>query len=336
MSHALSPSRPRAARAGLLASAAALVALTLGAAPATAAVDSAVQWSAVPADAAGPDGRISLRHVAEPGTTVTDAIAVTNLGAQDAAFAVAAGDGRLGENGAFDIAAGEPRDAGAWITVDGLDAGSIAVPAGQTRVLPLSIAVPADATPGDHPAGIVVALSREEDGVTVTNRVGVRVHLQVAGDIVSQLDITGVETSFAASWVPFAPGALRVRMQVENTGNVRVGAVGGAGAFGATAEPAAAAPIELLPGDTGTVEVELAAWPILLLFGDARVSTVAIGEDALPVSEAVAESFTAAAVPWSGLALLVLVAGVVVGVVLVRRRTRPAAASASESEETRT
>ena len=50
-------------------------------------------------------------------------------------------------------------------------------------MLPISVAVPDDAVPGDHPAGIVVALSKEGDGVTVTHRVGVRLHLQVTGEI---------------------------------------------------------------------------------------------------------------------------------------------------------
>src|SRR5690606_20539605 len=124
-------------------------------------------------------------------------------------FDVLPGDGIVGSNGAFDVAAGDPADSGAWIDVGGLTDGTVEVDAGETRVLPVTVRVPADATPGDHPAGIVVAVASEADGVSVKQRIGVRLHLQVSGELAAGLELVDVDRSFTPSLVPFAPGTLR-------------------------------------------------------------------------------------------------------------------------------
>lgn len=320
---------PGSAAAPALAVSAAAAVSSSAAAPASAA---AAQWSVAPANADGPDGRISLRHTIDPGGSATDAIAVTNLGPEPATYTVAAGDGVVGDDGAFDIAAGVPEDSGAWITVEGAPDGTVAVAPGETRVLPLRIDVPADVVPGDHPAGIVVGVSSADDGVTVTNRIGVRVHLQVAGDIVPALGVGEVSTTFSPSWIPFAPGTLRVETVVTNTGNVRLGALAAVEGPGITSASLAGDAAELLPGDSTTVVTETSAWPILALFGSTQVRPVALGDDAITAPAPVDADFVAAAPSWTGLALLVLLAGAVTALVLRRRRRRPATPDATEPE----
>lgn len=316
----------------------ALFALALGATsaiahPATASPANTTEWSVSPADAAGPDGRVSLRHVGEPGSSITDAIAVTNLSSAPATFAVVAGDGVLGDNGAFDIATGEPVDAGSWIEVQGTTDGGVALAPGETRVLPVTIAIPAEATPGDHPAGIVVALSQSDDAVTVTNRIGVRLHLQVAGDIVAGVAVDSVTTEFHPSWVPFAAGTLRVHTAVTNEGNVRAGAASQltvSGPFGLGGAEATGGVDELLPGDSTTITTEVSMWPAFALFGDVSVSVVPVGDDDISAPEPVVSGFTAAAVSWSGLAIVVLLAGIVVAAFILRRRRGTPSEQASE------
>ncbi|WZH37383.1 MAG: hypothetical protein PIR02_01675 [Microbacterium enclense] len=282
----------------------------------------AAQWAVSPADANGPDGRVSLRHTIDPGASATDALAVTNLGAAAATFTVAPGDGIVGDGGAFDIASGDARDSGAWITVDGLDAGTITLAPGEMRVLPVRIDVPADVTPGDHPAGIVVGVTRADDGVTVTNRIGVRVHLQVAGEIVPALHLGAVDASFTPSWIPFAPGTLRVETAVENVGNVRLGALAGVAGVGVDAATLRGDPVELLPGDSATVITETSAWPIFALVGTSSVRPVVIGDDAISAPAVIDGSFVVFAPSWTGLALLVLLAGAVAAWVIARCRKR--------------
>lgn len=301
--------------------------------PTPASSSGALHWTVTPADASGPDDRVSLRHTVDPGQTVADHIAVTNLGAETATLRVLAGDGVLGRDGAFDIASGEPQDAGAWISVDAPDAGALTLSGGETRVLPLTIAVPADATPGDHPAGIVVASSTAADAVTVTHRIGVRVHLRVAGEAESRLEVRQVSTSFSPSWIPFAPGTLRVRLEVSNVGDVRLGAAasaGGSGALGWAAERGGGRIEELLPGDSSQVTVEVDAWPLALLAGRASVAGVAVGEDDVVPPPVVESGFRQLAVSWTGLALLAALAAGVAG---LRHRRRAATGARRERDQ---
>ncbi|MDQ1083081.1 MULTISPECIES: hypothetical protein [Microbacterium] len=307
------------AAAVLLLSAAPAAAVTVDPAPSS---SSAAQWSVAPATSTGPDGRISLRHTIAPGAGIDDAIAVSNLGTEPATYSVAPGDGVVGDSGAFDIAAGDPQDSGAWISVGGLDAGTLSLAPGETRVLPVRIDVPSGVTPGDHPAGIVVGVTRSSDGVAVTNRVGVRVHLQVAGEIVPALQVSDVATTFTPSWIPFAPGVVRVETRVENTGNVRLGALAAVSGAGIDAAALAGEPAELLPGDSATLVAETNAWPVFALFGTTTVRPVVLGDDAFTAPGVVDESFTTAAVSWSGLAVVAMLAGGIAVAVVTRRRGR--------------
>lgn len=326
-----------------LAAAAAVVLVAVGAAASAPAASAAVPvsvsaaqagapeiaWGVVPADAAGPDGRVSLRHVLDPGASAADAIAVTNHSREPAVFTVSAGDGVVGADGAYDVRTESPAAGGAWLHVGGLDAGSLALAAGETRVLPVTIDVPADATPGDHPAGVVVGLSSDEAGVTLTHRVGVRVHLQVAGEVAAALRIDDATASFAPSWVPFAPGTLTVEYRVSNTGNVRLGASATAEASGPLGMlPAAGArdAVELLPGGSAAQRVEIPLMPLLFTAGELSVSPVALGEDRVALPDAATSGFSAVAVPWATVGAIVIGGGAVALVVVIvvrgRERTR--------------
>lgn len=287
----------------------------------------AIEWGVVPADDAGPDGRVSLRHIVDPGASVRDAIAVTNHSAEDAVFAVATGDGVVGTDGAFDVDTDDPVAGGAWLQVDGLDGGALTLAAGETRVLPVTVAVPADATPGDHPAGIVVALSTEEAGVTLTHRVGVRVHLQVAGEIAPALRVDAATANYTPSWVPFAAGTLTVEYQVTNTGNVRFGASAAAdasGPLGLMPGAGAGEAFEVLPGGTATQRIEVPLAPLFFAAGEVTVTPVSLGDDRVPLPEAASAGFSTPAVPWSSLAVVVLGAGIIalVAMLIVRGRGR--------------
>lgn len=309
------------ASAATLPAAAATDAAAVAAAPAESA--GAVEWSVAPADESGADGRVSLRHVVPPGDVAEDAIVVQNLGAASAEFAVHAGDGVIGAGGAFDVATEEPRDAGAWIEVGGLDAGRLALDAGEARVLPVTVRVPADATPGDHPAGIVVGVRSESGGVGVTQRIGVRLHLQVAGELAPAIEVARSDAAFEPSWMPFAPGTLRLDVELRNAGNVRLGgavSAQAAGPFGVFPVQGRAEAVELLPGGSTTAVLEVPAWPLLLLSGAVTVAPTAIGDDRVPMPAAEQLPVRLAAISWTGLVLVVLLALLVV--VLVRRGRR--------------
>lgn len=293
-------------------------------------------WTVEPATVDGPDGRVSHRIDAAPGQTVADHVAVTNFSAHPATFELYASDGLVTADGQFDLlpAGTVPTDSGAWVALgeggvpaaDGTTPMLVEVGPEATVTVPFTLTVPADATPGDHPAGIVAALvpAAGEQQVTFDARVGVRLHLRVAGDVLPTLAVTDVQASYSPSWNPFAAGSVEVGYTVTNEGNVRLGAgtaVEASGPFGwgeTTAEGASQR--ELLPGQSAASTVVLdGTWPLGRMSGDVTVVPVVVGDDVVEVEVSeVSAGWSAWAVPWAQLALLVLA----VAVVLLARRAR--------------
>lgn len=298
-------------------------------------------WALEPATAEGPDGRVSYRHTLDPGAEVTEHVALTNFGEHPVTFQVYAGDGVLTSDGQFDLppAGTTPVGAGAWIAM-GDPAGALAEPGtvqhlevagGGTVTLPFVVRVPADATPGDHPAGIVAAVATSTaDGVGVDSRVGARLHLRVTGDLVTALAVPEVTATYVPSWNPLAAGTLRLEYQIANVGNVRLGGTvvtRVAGPFGlAGGDTEGPDPREVLPGASVPVTAEIPAWPLGRLSGEVTVTPAVVGEDALTGASVLVQApFGAWALPWPQGAAVVLVAAAVVAAVLVRRRRAEAA-----------
>jgi hypothetical protein len=292
-------------------------------------------WGVVPANAEGqPDNRVSFRLEVEPGGTVTEHALVTNYSSTPVTFDIRGSDGVISEDGAFDVLPpdDEQKDIGTWIEVQQ----AAEVPAGGSALIPFTITVPANATPGDHPGGIVAGISRtsEEEGgpqVGMNARVGVRIHMRVAGEVEPVVTISDVNTSYDASLNPFSAGTLTVTYTVTNEGNIRLGSIQEGevdGLFGlpSGAEGPRGAVIgdqrELLPGDSVTVtEVLEDTWPMGRLSTEVTGYQDPVGEDpGLGELDPVSASASVWAIPWPQLVVLLLVLLVIAG--LIRRRAR--------------
>lgn len=291
-------------------------------APGTAAADGAVSWAVQPATEAGPDGRGWLELDVDPGTVVQEHLAVRNLGKSDATFKITAKDGYYTESGRFNmLESTEPNvGAGLWIDV----ASHVVVAAGQTAVVPYAITVPANATPGDHAAGIAASVmstgtSGSGDQLQVESRMGFKVLLRAKGQLTPGAALEDVSAKYQMSWSPFSPGAMEVHYTVRNTGNTRLllnQTVTVAG-VAAPAHPAGTG-MELLPGGQRQVTLHVAGvWPVAVapveveLAGNIPQSGPAQGA-AIPPLETVSKQLVVAAMPWpqllvvAGLALLML------------------------------
>ena len=295
-------------------------------------------WALQPAGAEGPDGRVSLRHTIDGGAGVDDLVALTNFGPQPATYAVYPGDGTVTADGNFDLApTAEPATGGGtWITVVAADGSSardgggivLEVPAESTVTIPVRIEVPANATPGDHPAGIVAELvPGDSDTVQLASRVGVRAHLRVSGDIVASVVPDGTSAAYTPSWNPFGPGTVTVTYALSNEGNVRLGAetdTALSGPFGILAASATTGSREILPGQAQSTTVAVPVWPTFFSWGSVTASPLVVGEDEVDAALAAsAAEFTVWTIPWSQFALLALLVG---GFFAVRAaRTRSAA-----------
>lgn len=101
---------------------------------------------------------------------------------------------------------------------------------------------------------------------------------------------------------------------------MRLGARGEVSTPGAVT--ASAVTDEVLPAGEATVTVETEAWPLVLLSGQVHVTGFAAGQDAVDAPGPVSSGFQVLAVSWTGIVLLAVVAGVVVWLVIRRRRAR--------------
>src|SRR5690606_18399488 len=170
----------------------------------------AERWAVSPADEEGPDGRRAVEHTLDPGESVTDRIAVRNVGQEPVTSALSAAHG-------FYTRTGIPE--------------SVTVEAGETEVVEFTVTVPERTEPGDHAAGItasVTSVQAAEDGTNVgaVSRIGVRVLTRVTGEVTPAAALEGVVTRYDLSWNPARPGHATVTFEVHNEGNTRLFAEG--------------------------------------------------------------------------------------------------------------
>ncbi|MEC4018781.1 WxL protein peptidoglycan domain-containing protein [Streptomyces sp. H27-D2] len=247
------PTRTRTAAPRVVAmAAAALLYATGGATDATAAPDdptSAAQpvsappparaWSAEPAPSGGTrpsaDDRPYFYLEGGPGTVLQDKLSVTNPTREPIKVTLRGADAYNAEGGSFAVReAAASTDTGAWIS---LAATTVEVPARTRADVPFSVAVPADAVPGDHPGAIVATAGGRE--------VGVRAQLRVSGPTLSAIGVEKVSVRDTSN------GA-EVRYTLVNRGNTALAprlAVRADGVFGEVlSRKARDLPVELLPG----------------------------------------------------------------------------------------
>ncbi|MFC8845969.1 MULTISPECIES: WxL protein peptidoglycan domain-containing protein [unclassified Micromonospora] len=274
----------------------------------------AARWAVQPSSAKGPTGRNYFIYDLAPGSTLTDHVGITNLGDRPLTFDVYGTDAYTSTDGAFALLpADQPAtDVGSWIR---FERRAWTVPPGERVDIPFRLAVPADATPGDHTGGVIGSITRTRttaDGqrVLVDQRLAARVHLRVTGPVRPAVTVESVDVSYDNPVNPLAGGDLVVRYRLRNTGNVRVagsGTVTVAGPFGW--EQARTSPTdlpELLPGATFTVTERITGVPPLLRL-TAEVDLAATTTDtALPP---VIRSAGVWAPPWLLLAMLAAAGG---------------------------
>ena len=111
-----------------------------------------------------------------------------------------------------------PTDVGTWVKFD-KTAPFITIPAKTAVDLPFTLSVPANASPGDHPGGIVAALttpSLDSHGnrINIEQRVGTRIYLRVSGVLKPQLTVRSSTAVYHANWNPFGDGSATVTYQV--------------------------------------------------------------------------------------------------------------------------
>ncbi|MFK4222625.1 WxL protein peptidoglycan domain-containing protein [Streptomyces sp. NPDC019890] len=196
----------------------------LCAAPAAHAADNG-NWSVYPA--ASELGRRPYFYLsADPGTTLTDRVTVTNKTAAPLTFRLYAADAyNTARDGGFAVRTlkEKQRGVGAWAKPD---RDRVTVPANGSVTVPYTLTVPEGAEPGDHP-GALVALDERIGAATgsvavgIQQAVGARVYLRVGGPTVPALSVEDVELTHEQPLVPgLGESSALISYTLYNRGNV--------------------------------------------------------------------------------------------------------------------
>ena len=262
-----------------------------------------------------------------------DHVAVLNFSAVPLSLQVYATDAIETPSGGFGLLpqGARPTGAGAWISLPSRFA-TVRVPPENTRgpgqvVIPLELRMPDRASPGDHVGGIVASLrtvGRNASGqnVVLLQRVGTRVFVQVTGKLVPGLSVSGLRASYDGTLDPIGHGQTRISYVVTNTGNVLLGlgqSVSVSGLLGSKRSVVLPNVALLLPGaSVPETAVVTGVWPEFLLHATVSARPLAVAGAKAPGLGPISAATSIWAIPWTLIALVVLV--VAVGFVAVRAR----------------
>ncbi|MGN5632060.1 COG1470 family protein [Streptomyces sp. AC154] len=257
-------------------------------------------WTARPAaNGAGRDGGRPYFYLEGlPGSVLQDRLSVTNPGPDPLTVRLRGADAYNTAKGGFAVrGAHGSTGTGAWLRTA---EEKVTVPARTRAEVPVSVTVPQDALPGDHPGAIVA----ESGGRSV----GVRVQLRVGGPTLAALTVEDVKVSGGT-----------IHYTLVNRGNAVLAprlTVSADGVFGTLLRrDARTLPVELLPGQRVRLTEPWRDTPAL---GSATVRLrVTAGGGAH--SEATASALFVPWLPLTGGALLLL-AGAAAGTYAHRRR----------------
>ena len=273
-----------------------------------------------PAKAKTVDGRAGFSYAATAGAVVHDYVAVSNYSKTALSLHVYATDAYNTATGGYTLLPSTQKatDSGLWIT---LDETFVTLPSKTTAIIPFTLRVPKDASPGDHAGGIVASLTTmthdaKGNQIAVESRVGTRVAVRVSGKLTFQLSVTKVSAVYHQSINPFGSGSATVSYVVTNTGDVRLigtQAVTITSLFGGSEQSLPIPAIkELLPHDS--MEVTTQVYNVTPSFaGTARVTVTPEpfpGDIDPPFTEAGGSATATAglvAIPWPLIVLILIV-----------------------------
>lgn len=212
-----------------------------------------------PADRADdPRARSYIVDHLRPGATITRHVEVSNGTGARHRIDLYAGPAVIVDGTWSPLDEGTTSDLTSWTSIG---RGRVAVAAGGTITVPVTITVPSDASAGERYAVLWAQVSTGRQGqVRMVSRVGIRVYLSVGpgGEPATDFTIDALSGARAPD------GALQVLADVTNTGGRAVDLEGslrlddGPHALSAGPYPAELG-TTLAPGDTGRVVVDLAA-----------------------------------------------------------------------------
>jgi hypothetical protein len=262
--------------------------------------------------------RSRFSYQVEPGQVIQDEYLVSNSGSTASEVSVYATDAYNLDNGDYALLDSNlaPQDVGTWVTfADGSTRMVLSLAPGESRALPFTVNVPADAKPGDHAGGMIISSLTDSDRVKLDRRIATRLYLRVKGDVTALMTVSSISAEYLPSFNPFA-GTTNIAFTITNNGNVSLGANAVAavkGLFGIPLSGTVRLEVpEMLPGTSRTMVVPVEGvgqWiflnPTIGIAG--TIDDDAINPGPLATAERDVPLFVA---PWALLIILALAAGI--------------------------
>jgi hypothetical protein len=324
--------------------------LAWGAAPAVAAPaakpSGRITFGVEPASARAADGRPYFSFGVSAGAVLYDHAAVVNYSSRTLSLQLYATDAIETSAGGYGLlpSSVRPTGVGAWVSFPPRFANLQVPPASPTGpgevVVPLTVRIPDNATPGDHAGGIVASLrtvgTSKGQKVILVVRTGTRLFIRVAGALAPRLSISDLHATYAGTLNPIGKGEVTVSYAVNNTGNVDLALTQRVAVSGLVSDHRQIALANLpllLPGASTDERVVVAGvWPQFRLRATvSAIEQVPVGSAGVPSLATVSASVSVWAIPWPLLAVIVLMLiAVVVSFRLRRRRATPPVAPERE------
>jgi hypothetical protein len=187
------------------------------------------KFSVEPYAASGTQQRSEFNYELQPGHSILDQVVILNNSTNPESFTAYPEDATniKGTGGFAFQQQGDIQNSavGKWITMGET---SFTLPPGKEAIDTFELALPADASPGDHVGAIVVQQNRSpaqatsKEGLNLVLRFAVPVYVRVVGPVRPGMTIENVTVFHDSPLIPYVNGAARtaVRFTLVNSGNI--------------------------------------------------------------------------------------------------------------------
>jgi hypothetical protein len=245
-----------------------------------------------PASAKAIDGRPYFAWAATPDAALTDHVAIINFGSVPVTLQVFATNAVSLAQGAtgFENRGQSHGGLASWITLHFPNGSStLQLKPHAKEIVPITLQVPRNATPGDHVGAIIASLtstivSKNHAKVHLVQQVAARVVLRVSGKLRPLLTVSGLRVTYDDRLSPASSGVATLHFNVVNSGNLLLGGkpvVTISGLFGTTetASRLVTVPI-MLPGGSDNEAVTIpGVYPQFLMNAKVTITpTVVTGQ----------------------------------------------------------
>lgn len=165
----------------------------------------------------------NIEELADPGSVITRDMSITNVSGVDQVYYIFKRNIKGVEDGGVPIYTEDSTERTGYELIEWMTFGSdqVSVKSGETIILPITIQVPENASPGSHFGGIFISLEPpklRETGAAVGYDVASIVSIRISGDINDEARVRSLSTSklfYPSKHVTF-------NAKIENQGNILI------------------------------------------------------------------------------------------------------------------